>query len=371
MISGIASLADFGGEWRLPILGIAAIALSGWLVRKVVKKPLEHATKRIREDLTAKRVPLPRRLVFAPLLLNSLTLGLGGSAGAEEPIAYSGAAIASRIANRLRLSEREQIVFLACGAGAGIAAIFQAPIGGMLFVVEVIGFSMPIAGFAVLLTMCLFAGATAYACGGFAPTIAFTTCEPFALNMYLPAIVLGVACGLYSRYYIFVGQLTERNLMRLKRPMVRNLVAGVALGFMLLFFPTLYGEGYGLLANVLNSRQSLSAALLAGILIIKPLAAFATNSGGGVAGDFAPTIFAGGMLGALFTVCPILTDMPHGDFIVLAMAGAMAGITRAPLMAIFIVLEMCMNISLTFPVSLVSLISFCIAKIAKFSKTKH
>lgn len=373
--------ADHANWWML-LLGIASIVLSAWVVRKVVKMPLEHGTDRLKADLEQGVTRLPKRLMVAPVAVNALTLGLGGSAGAEGPIAYAGGAIGSRFARWFGLSDQQTLTFLACGAGAGIAAIFKAPLGGVFFTLEVLQFSLSAQGMILLTVMCLAAGLGAYAFSGFTIDVAFTDAEPFALKWYLPAILLGICCGFYARYYMWTGRMTVRYLGRISRPMLRNLLAGTILGILLFLFPSLYGEGYVDLAKVLNGNigvmtdgtfahrltgAPLLAAVLAGILLVKGVAAYATNSGGGVAGDFAPTIFAGGMAGALFGIGAVLVPgweaLPVSDFVLLAMAAVMAGAIKAPLMAIFIVAEMTMSAQLLLPLCIVCLISYHIAKI--------
>lgn len=394
LIAAISRLATAGfdadhANWWMLLLGIASITLSASVVRKIVRMPLEHATERMKADLAAGKAPLPARLIVAPISVNALTLGLGGSAGAEGPIAYTGAAIASRMARWCGLTREQAVLFLACGAGAGIAAIFKAPLGGVFFTIEVLGFELSLAGVILLTVMCLTAGLGAFALGGLRPDVVFTAAEAFDWRWCLPVVVLGLWCGIYSAYYMWTGRKVEQGLTAVNRPLHRNLLAGGTLGVLLFLFPSLYGEGYGVLAQVLNgdvgvvtqgtfahglSGTPLFAAVLAGILLVKGVATYATNSGGGVAGDFAPTIFAGGMAGALFvlgaTAIPGLESMPQGDFILLGMAGVMAGAIKAPLMAIFIVAEMTQSVQLLLPLCIVSAISYFTASSLKFSKTK-
>lgn len=374
-------------NWWLLLLGLASIVVSGLVVRKIVRQPLEHATERIKTDLSQGLAPLPRRLMIAPVGVNALTLGLGGSAGAEGPIAYTGAAIASRIASRMHLSHEKKLIFLACGAGAGIAAIFKAPLGGMFFTIEVLSYPLAPAYVLLLAVMCLFAGLTAYVAGGFRPEIIFLSTGQFEMKWLLPAVILGIICGLYSLYYKWCDKTTVNFLSKISTPWKRNIVGGTIVGLCLFLFPALYGEGYGVLQKLLDGDHTAItagtfigpltgpaavAAALGGILLIKSFATYATNSGGGVAGEFAPTIFAGGMLGALFAIAvsavPAWEAIPAGSLIIAAMAAVMTGTINAPLMAIFIVVEMTQSPTLLLPICVTSGISYLIANFGKFSK---
>lgn len=387
-VSRVATAAfnpDESNLWLI-LLAVMSLSLSSLIVRKIVKLPLNHSTGRLQADLRQGITPLPRRLMIAPVGVNALTLGLGGSAGAEGPIAYSGAAIASRVAARLHLTHEQMLAFLACGAGAGIAAIFKAPIGGVFYTLEVLAFQMSLPNIMMLVVMCLFAGLTAYAAGGFNTDMVFLTAQPFALKWYLPAIILGLICGFYSLYYNWCGDKTVGVFTKISTPWKRNLIGGLSVGVCLFLFPALYGEGFGVLGKLLNGdtfpllsgtfRGSVQgpaamAAVLGGIILIKSFATYATKAGGGVAGEFAPTIFAGGMFGALFALgasyIPGWESIPAGDFMILAMAAVMAGTVKAPLMAIFIVIEMTEASPLLLPASIAAGLSYAVANFKKFS----
>lgn len=373
--------ADGSNWWMLP-LGIISIVASGWLVRRVVKMPMEHSSERMLADLKSGNVLLPRRLTFAPLAVNVITLGFGGSAGAEGPIAYTGAAIGSRLARWCGLSQQQMAILLVCGAGAGIAAIFKAPLGGVFYVLEILQFALPVWGVVLLVTMCLIAGLGAYALGGMHADVVFTAFEHFDLKYYPAAILLGLVCGLFSVYYIRTGMYVRRRLEGIGNLFHRNLIAGIVLGLSLFLFPALYGEGYGVLGQVLNgdvgvmtrgtfahglTGTALCAAVLAGILVVKSFATYATNSGGGIAGDFAPSIFAGGMTGALFAMGAALIPgweaIPAGDLVLMGGAAVMAGALQAPIMAIFIVVGLSETSQLLPPIALTAAISYFVAKI--------
>lgn len=381
-----AGFHNYSSNWWLILLAILSILLSSLIVHKVVRLPLNHSTTRLKEALQNGTTPLPRRLMIAPVSVNALTLGLGGSAGAEGPIAYSGAAIASRVAASMHLTHEQMLAFLACGAGAGIAAIFKAPIGGVFYTLEVLAFQMSLPNIMMLVVMCLFAGLMAYAAGGFNTDMVFLTAQPFAIKWYLPAILLGLICGFYSLYYNWFADKTVNGFSKIQSTWKRNLMGGLSVGLCLFLFPALYGEGFGVLGKLLNGDSSplmsgtflgnlhgaaAFAAVLAGIVIIKSFATYATKAGGGVAGEFAPTIFAGGIFGALFALgascVPGWETIPTGDFMIIAMAAVMAGTVKAPLMAIFIVIEMTEASPLLLPASIAAGLSYAVVNFKKFS----
>lgn len=370
-----------GGNWWLILVATAGIMIVGWLVRNVIKAPMEHATELLKADTAARQGILPPRLTVAPVLASAITLGFGGSAGAESPIAYSGAAIGSNIARKFGFDPGKVFVFMACGAGAGIAAIFKAPLGGMLFTIEVLGVGLATPHMLLLAAMCLLGATTAYLLGGSHLNVDLGISLAADMRM-IPAMVLtGVVCGLYSAFYVVSVRAVRRKLEGIRRLPVRNLVSGLALGVMLFLLPALYGEGYGILSELaaghgdavvrgsavarMSGGWTLAVAL-AGLLLVKPAATADTNSGGGVAGDFTPTLFAGGVAGFFIATCcsdlAFIHALPTGIFMVCGMAAVMAGVTRAPFMTIFLVVEMTGAFSLLLPVAAVAFIAYGISR---------
>lgn len=365
------------GNMVLIATAVLTILIVGWYVRKIVKMPLEHATEQLQERLKEGKGYMPLRLTISSLFATALTLGGGGSAGAEGPIAFTGGAIGSNIARLFRLPSQTMLVFMACGAGAGIAAIFKSPIGGMFFTIEVLRMQLGIKAVIMLGMMCLVSSLTTLALSGFTPDLAVKAGLVFEWNMVIPAIILGVLCGIYSAYYIGTGSVTLRKIGQIKSPVMKNIISGLTLGILLAAFPALYGEGYGVLADLAAGKLAavsensvlwwmhsrwLPAVAMLGILLAKGIACTATNSGGGVAGSFTPTLFAGAVLGSLFAFL-----WPEGltpDIaIVCGMAGAMGGIIRAPLMSVFLVLEMTSCNSLLMPVCIVVALSFTVSSL--------
>ena len=368
----------FGGNWWLIPVALIGIMLTGLFVRKVVRIPLEFETDRIKERIKNKDGKLPARLMVAPGVASAITLGFGGSAGAEGPIAYAGAAISSNFARWVGVADRSLVTFMVCGAGAGIAAIFKAPIGGMFFAIEVLMLNMTVRELLLLIGMCLTSALTAYALGGWEPDVNYTGVLRAHPGQIGWSLLLGMLCGLYSVYYMKTGLRTRRKLQAMKGAVARNVVSGLIVGVCLFMFPALFGEGYGVLTHVMNgemvsvfngsvlnsfvSPRWVLLLTLTGILIVKGYATYATNSGGGVAGDFAPTLFAGGIAGALFWLFISPETMPLSVCAVAGMAAVMAGAIRAPFMAIFITVEMTEATGLFIPVALAAGASYFTAR---------
>ncbi len=364
------------------LLPVAGIVLAGLLQRYVFRRELYHGVDRLDRSLAARRYRLPFELTFAPVLASSVTLGFGGSAGSEGPIAYTGAAIGSNLGRALGLSPSQMRVMIACGASAGIAGIFKAPVGGALFSFEVlcVGLSAPaiVAVFAASVSAAL----TAYLLSGRTPDISFSGIEAVTPDCYLWIVLLGVACGVYSAYYSHIMRVMTRLYAGFADGWIKNVIAGGVIAVAVFMFPALYGEGYGFMAKVLGNGESFSAysmfaadgsgaltplLMAAGILAVKAFATSSTNSGGGVAGDFAPTLFAGCIAGYLFASAlneAFGLSLPVADFAFMGMGAVMAGAIQAPLMAMFLTVEMATGgYSMLLPVAVASTVSYCVVRV--------
>lgn len=366
--------------WRylwLPIVGTVIAAL---LQRYVLHQQLDHGTDRILSDLQAHRYYLRKTTMISPIICATFTLGLGGSAGSEGPIAYAAAAIGSNIGRWFRCPPQLVATLVAIGGGAGIAGIFKAPLGGFFFAIEVLSLSYSSLSLIGLATACLTAGMTAYTLSGFTPDAVFSDVPAFDPALLLWALPLGIFCGLYSCYYSGLMAYLTRRYRSIGHQWVKWLIAGASIGLMVFTFPSLYGEGYGVIGDILagNGREALSEGsfvaqlgikspvvlllLLAGATaLLKSAASAATNDGGGVAGDFAPTIFAGAIVGYFFAVIATMAlgiDVSLIALVFMAMGGVMAGAVRAPFMAMFIVVEMTGAWSLFLPLIITSAISY-------------
>ena len=373
-----ASYQAAAPNWQFLVIPVAGILITGIFVRYILRIDITHGTSKLISALRHHIYRLSSKIIYGPIIGASITLGFGGSAGAEGPIAYVGGAVGSQIGHLARLSPNLMKIMVACGGGAGIAGIFQSPLGGFLFTLEVLKVELNTTAVMGVLTAAMAGGLTAYACAGFTPDIAFEGIHTFNSSLTLWYVVLGLACGVYSLYYSKIMASMQMVFDAISSPWLRNLSGGVILAAAIFFFPALYGEGYGIIAKMLaGDTQALyggslitgwSLGLMLGIIVlIKCFAVSASNSAGGVAGDFAPTLFAGCMVGLLFVtlINPALpSQLPVTDFAFLAMAGCMAGIVRAPFMAVFITVEMTGCYPMLLPVVIVAAMSFGVVRLA-------
>lgn len=366
-----------GPDWSLLWIPVVGILLAGIYQRYIVKDRISHGVDKLVNDLAEKKYLLSSKLLYAPTIASTFTLAFGGSAGSEGPIAYTGAAIGSNVGRICGVPSQTIYLLIACGAGAGIAGIFKAPIGGALFTIEVLGMALTTVSVIALFASSISAALTAYVLSGFTLDITWHHNISFEPSMLMWALVLGVFCGLYSVYYSMVMKTMRRLYGSIRSPWLENLASGAVLALMLFIFPSLYGEGYDVIKNIINtdwvapfdaslfnggiSTYLTFPLLLGGVLLVKCFACSASNSGGGVAGDFAPTLFAGCIAGLLFAVT--INDMFGAGlapqvFAYIGMAGVMAGVIRAPLMALFLTAEMCNGFDYFLPLTVVAMISY-------------
>lgn len=371
-------------NWWFIVLPIVGVLLAGIYQRYIIRMNIYHGEDRMRWDFAHYSCYLPSQLIYSPIIGATLTLAFGGSAGSEGPIAYSGGAIGSNVAAWLRTNPKTVRAMLAIGAGAGIAGIFKAPIGGALFTIEVLGLGLGPVSVIALIVACVASALTAFLISGNTFDIPFNFSTTIAIDHYWMLILFGIFCGIYSVYYSHITEVVARWMGKLKNPWIKNASSGLLIGVLLFLCPALYGEGYGVLGHLLNADYSAINAggifhggtllpagtsaqllmVLAALLTVlaKAFATSATNNGGGVAGSFAPTIMIGGVLGFLFaftlrTYTGI--DIPVPDYVFLGMAGILSGVIRAPLMSMFLITEMAaMGFQQFLPVAIVATLSY-------------
>lgn len=368
------------------VFPIVGIFLTGIYVRYVVRDNISHGVTRVLYAIAQKKSRLKFYNMYASLAASSVTIGCGGSVGAEGPIVFTGAAIGSNLGQAFRLSPHMLMMLVGCGAAAGIAGIFKAPIAGVLFTVEVLMLDLT-AGSVMPLIMSSVAGATvAYIFTGYNVEFFFTQSEMFYTSRIPYVVLLGVFCGLVSVYFTKMIEVMERMFSHISHPRYRFLVGSILLSVLIFLFPPLFGEGYGAINSLLNGhvdeifnnslfydmRTNVSATILmvGALCFMKVFATSATNGGGGVGGTFAPSLYVGCMSGFFFAYVVnsmgiVDPSMPLStkNFALVGMAGVMAGVMHAPLMAIFLTAEMTGGYSLFLPLLIVAAISYGTSRI--------
>lgn len=377
-------------DWIVIAVPVVGVALAALFCRYVLRARMDNGVQRMIDDLGREDYVLSSKTIYGSMIASALTLGFGGTAGSEGPIAYAGAGIGSKIGQFLKMDSRMLMVLLGCGAAAGIAGIFKAPIGGALFAIEVLRVELSTVAIMGVFLATVTAGLTAYAMSGCTLDIEVISPGAFDNHTMLWTLVLGVVCGVYSLYYTHTGALTKRFLTGMKRPWMAWVSSGLMIGVMIYLFPSLYGEGYQSITGVINGGEGgiavdgimkyvektpwAIAIACGGILLLKGIGSSATNNGGGVSGDFAPTLFAGCMLGLFFAAVLHLLGietLSTSHYALIAMAGTMAGIIRAPLMAMFLTTEMVGGVEFLLPAAIVSVLSYCIVMIIKRDTFYH
>lgn len=357
----------------LPGIGML---ISMLLVKYLVKDDVGHGVTKVLLAVSRNESRIKRRHTWSSILTSSVTIGFGGSVGAEAPIVFTGAALGSNVARVLGLSYKQMTMLLGCGAAGAVAGIFKAPLAGVLFTLEILLFNISMTAILPLLVSTITATVTSYIFFGM--DVAFAaTIEKFALSNLPYYIILGIFCGLVSLYFMKTTLSMEDRIKRIKKPFMRWGISAFFLGIILFLFPPLYGEGYGNLTDLLNNNIESAAShpfyyeLLSSewsipiffflVMIFKVVAMSFTNAGGGVGGTFGPTLFVGGVAG--FIVARVINiigihPLPETNFVLVGMGGLMAGVMQAPLTAIFLIAEITGGYELLMPLIITSTISF-------------
>ena len=362
-----------------PVIGIVLATL---FVKFIVRDNISEGVTRVLYAMSSRGSRIAGHNCWTSMVGGAVTIGFGGSVGPEAPIVLTGAALGSNVGKLAKLNYRNITLLLCCGAGAAVAAIFKAPITGVVFVLEILMLDITSASVIPLLVSSVTATTIALVLRGFDPIISVTLTENDLFQIkHIPLfILLGALCGSISYYFTTVNAKVGKLVHSIKSQYVRWAVAGVILGILIFVFPPLYGEGYEAFTSLMRgdkltifenslfySFREIDWVILiyiVAIIFFKVIAMATTNAAGGVGGTFAPSLFVGAFTGAAVAIlCNMLgLEVSIATFTLVGMAGVMSGVMKAPLTAIFLIAELSNGYGLFIPLMIVSCIAFAVGR---------
>lgn len=369
-------------NWLFLVYPAVGILLTSLFVRYVVRDDISHGVTKILYAISRKRARIKSHNRWSSVVASAITIGFGGSVGAEAPIVLTGSAFGSHLGKRFHLPKSTVMLLVGCGAAGAVAGIFKAPIAGMMFVLEVLMLDLNMSSLLPLLTTSLTAVCVSYAFYGTESMFSFTLVKAFSIDIIPGCILLGVVCGLVSLYFTRTMNWFERVFAWLQTPWRKFLLGAGLLGVLIYFFPALYGEGYDVISGLINNASpdelmhhtffyggGMRALLLYLTLVVlfKVYASTATNGGGGCGGVFAPSLFVGALTGFVFAnIWDYTLSLHYGEAyfflasncVLFGMAGLMSGVMHAPLTGIFLIAELTGGYQLFVPIMIVSAVSY-------------
>ncbi len=366
------------GNWLFLVFPVIGIMITVFYVRRFVKDDISHGVSRILHAISRNKGVMKLHNTYSSIIACTFTGGFGGSVGMEAPIVSTGAAIGSNVARWARLGFRRVNLLIGCGAAAAIAAIFNAPIAGLIFSLEVLRLDLTLTSVIPLLIATVVGAIFSSIFLGEGVEFYFTLSDPFNYGHIPFYILLGVITGLVSLYFTWMNGRVESGIRKIGHPYMRVMIGGTMLGILIFLFPPLFGEGYYTMRSMLSGQpeQLLENSLFGHmvdttglifvgfmllVLFFKAIATSLTLGAGGVGGVFAPSLFMGGITGFIVSRLTNLFSMwkvSEHNFSLVGMAGLIAGVIHAPLTAIFLIAEITGGYELFIPLILVSSISY-------------
>ena len=372
-----------GVNWLYLVYPVIGIFLTGLFIRNVVRDDISHGVTKILYAISRRQSRIKRHNTWSSLFASAITIGFGGSVGAEAPIVLTGSAIGSNLGSIFKMEHRTLMLLVGCGAAGAVAGIFKAPIAGLVFTLEVLMIDLTMGSLLPLLVSSVTAATVAYILHGTEAMFEFHMDEPFLMERIPAVLLLGILCGLVSLYFTRTMNRIEGVFRRYSSPYIKLLIGGAMLSVLIFLFPSLYGEGYDVIHMLLNGTSAadwdkvmdnsifygygnLLLVYLSLVVLFKVFATSATNGGGGCGGTFAPSLFLGCITGFVFAhfcngyaLAPVISDdLPEKNFALLGMAGLMSGVMHAPLTGIFLIAELTGGYDLFLPLMMVSVSAY-------------
>ena len=372
-----------GVNWLYLVYPVVGIFLTGLFIRNVVRDDISHGVTKILYAISRRQSRIKRHNTWSSLFASAITIGFGGSVGAEAPIVLTGSAIGSNLGSAFKMEHRTLMLLVGCGAAGAVAGIFKAPIAGLVFTLEVLMIDLTMGSLLPLLVSSVTAATVAYILHGTEAMFEFHMDEPFLMERIPAVLLLGILCGLVSLYFTRTMNRIEGVFRRYSNPYIKLAIGGAMLSILIFMFPSLYGEGYDVIHMLLNGTSAadwdkvmdnsifygyghLLLVYLSLVVLFKVFATSATNGGGGCGGTFAPSLFLGCITGFVFAhfcngyeLAPVVSDdLPEKNFALLGMAGLMSGVMHAPLTGIFLIAELTGGYDLFLPLMMVSVSAY-------------
>lgn len=368
-----------GHTWWYLITPVIGITLAALFVKYIVRDDISHGITKILYAISQRKSIIKPHNMWSSVVGSGLTIGFGGSVGAEAPIVLTGAAIGSNLAKAFRLNQKTMMLMIGCGAAGAIGGIFKAPIAGLVFTLEVLMMDLTMTSVAPLLISSVTATAISYLLTGMDPMFPIEAADPFLVKRIPWYLILGAICGLVSLYFTRgMNHLEQWMKHSIQSMWGKLLVGGATLSMLIFLFPPLYGEGYDVIRQLINgdcttaivnsplsqffsfNPQLVLVGYFVAIILLKIVASVATNGAGGVGGIFAPSLFMGAIVG--FVTARLMNMMglsvSEANFALVGMAGLMSGVMHAPLTGIFLIAELTGGYHLFMPLMIVSVISY-------------
>lgn len=361
-----------------PVFGILLAIL---FIKYIIRKKVEHGIPSVLYAISVTKGHIKSHNLFSSIVTSALTVGFGGSVGLEGPTVATGAAYGSVIGRAFKLNYKQVIILLGAACTGAMAAIFKAPIAGIVFALEVIMIDLTIGSVLPLLISSVAAILTSYLFFSSEVLYHFQLKEAFKMSDLPKYVILGILAGFVSVYFTKIYIYVQKSFKKIKNDYYKLILGGVSLGILIFLFPALYGEGYEVINEALSGNADfiwqsslfsnyvdnfwVIVIIILGVILLKSFATSLTFAAGGIGGIFAPTLFMGSLTGLLFASIArqFGIDISIENFTLVAMAGAIAGVLQAPLTAIFLIAEISGGYSLLVPLMLVSLISYITSRI--------
>ena len=374
---------ETGANWLYLVYPVIGIWLTMLFIKYIVRDDIGHGVTKILFAIARKQSRIKPHNTWTSVAASAITIGFGGSVGAEAPIVLTGSAIGSSLGQVCRLSNKYMMLLVGCGAAGAIAGIFKAPIAGLVFVLEVLMLDLTMTSLLPLLVTSVTAVGLTFAVSGTNPIFEFHLQDAFTVNRIPAYLALGIVCGLVALYFTRTMNFLEGIFRKLQGRYKKFLLGAAMLSLLIYLFPSLYGEGYDLITLLLNGNgqadwdTAMDRSLFYGsnhlliylflIVVFKVFASTATNGGGGCGGIFAPSLFLGCICGFIFcrlwNMYDVLgIDIPERNFAMLGMCGLMSGVMHAPLTGIFLIAELTGGYALFMPLMIVATGSYLTIK---------